>query len=396
MSHSQDYFQKKNTKEKKEFNKMLFQHRLLVFSRIFFAIAIVATITMVLYYNYQNMIYIDYEVLKRVEFEENSTASYMNYNGNILKFSQDGAIAFTMDNTMLWNETYEMQSPMVDVAGEYVVLGDYKGTMIYVMNAAGKCGEIDAMLPVQKFCVSESGVVAAVLEDGKTTWIRVYDREGNTIADIKTTMAISGYPISVSLSNDGIKLAVSYLFINNGKLTATVGFYNFGEVGQNEIDNFVSGFNYSDAVFPYVDFVNNATAVGVGNDKFVIYRGNQKPVSEFELPLEEEIKSVFHGDKYIGLVYISGNNESKYRIDIYDGSGNKILSQPFDIDYTDIVLSNELVIIHSSLDCAIYNMKGVEKYKGSFDKSVLTVIPTDSITKFILITANRAEEIQLK
>jgi len=396
MSHSQDYFQKKNTKEKKEFNKMLFQHRLLVFSRIFLAIAIVATITMVLYYNYQNMVYIDYEVLKRVEFEENSTASYMNYNGNILKFSQDGAIAFTMDNTMLWNETYEMQSPMVDVAGEYVVLGDYKGTMIYVMNSAGKCGEIDAMLPVQKFCVSESGVVAAVLEDGKTTWIRVYDREGNTIADIKTTMAISGYPISVSLSNDGIKLAVSYLFINNGKLTATVGFYNFGEVGQNEIDNFVSGFNYSDAVFPYVDFVNNATAVGVGNDKFVIYRGNQKPVSEFELPLEEEIKSVFHGDKYIGLVYISGNNESKYRIDIYDESGNKVLSQPFDIDYTDIVLSNELVIIHSSLDCAIYNMKGVEKYKGSFDKSVLTVIPTDSITKFILITANRAEEIQLK
>jgi len=396
MSHSQDYSHKKNTKEKKEFNKMLFKHRMLIFSRIFFVIAIVATITIVLYYNYQNMVYIDYEVLKRVEFEENSTASYMNYNGNILKFSQDGAIAFTMDNTMLWNETYEMQSPMVDVAGEYVVLGDYKGTMIYVMNSAGKCGEIDAMLPVQKFCVSESGVVAAVLEDGKTTWIRVYDREGTAIAEIKTTMAISGYPISVSLSNDGIKLAVSYLFINNGKLTATVGFYNFGEVGQNEIDNFVSGFNYSDTVFPYVDFVNNATAVGVGNDKFIIYRGNQKPVSEFELPLDEEIKSVFHGDKYIGLVYISGNNESKYRIDVYDEIGNKVLSQPFDIDYTDIVLSNELVIIHSSLDCAIYNMKGVEKYKGSFDKSVLTVIPTDSITKFILITANRAEEIQLK
>lgn len=396
MSRSRDYFEKKQDNDKNEFRHKLLRHRLTIFYRTLLVILVLAAISIALYFNYKNMIYTDYEVIKRVEFEETSTASYMNYNGNILKFSQDGAIAFTMDDTMLWNETYEMQNPMVDIAGEYVVLGDYMGTRIYVMNSTGKCGEIDAMLPVQKFCVSASGTVAAVLEDGATTWIRVYDKEGTTIADIKTTMAISGYPISIALSDDGIKLAVSYLFIDSGILTTTVGFYNFGEVGQNEIDNFVSGFNYSDAVFPYVDFVNNATAVGVGNDKFVIYRGNQKPVSEFELPLEEEIKSVFHSDKYIGLVYISGNNESKYRIDIYDGSGNKILSQPFDIDYTDIVLSNELVIIHSSLDCAIYNMKGVEKYKGSFDKSVLTVIPTDSITKFILITANRAEEIQLK
>ena len=198
MSRAKAYFQKKENNERNEFRQKLIRHRLTIFYRVVLVLLVVAAVSFGLYYNYQNMVYTNYEVLKRVEFEETTTASYMNYNGNILKFSQDGATAFTMDNERLWNETYEMQSPMVDVSGEYVALGDYKGTMIYVLNTLGKCGEIDAMLPVQKFCVSASGMVAAILEDGGTTWVRVYNSEGETIADIKTTMAISGYPFNIA------------------------------------------------------------------------------------------------------------------------------------------------------------------------------------------------------
>lgn len=396
MSRAKSYFQKKENKEKDEFRQKLIRHRLTIFYRIVLVLLAISAVMIGLYYNYQNMVYTSYEVLKRVEFEETSTASYMNYNGNILKFSQDGATAFTIDNERLWNETYEMQNPMVDVSGEYVALGDYKGTMIYVLNTSGKCGEIDAMLPVQKFCVSASGMVAAILEDGGTTWVRVYNAAGETVADIKTTMAISGYPFNISLSDDGIKLAISYLFIDSGKLTTTVGFYNFGSVGQNEIDNFVSGFSYSDTVVPYVDFVNDGTSIAVGDNRFVIYRGNQKPTSEFELPLEEEVESVFHGDKYTGLVFLEGSSEAKYRIDVYNESGTMVFSKKFDMEYNDIVLNGDLVIIYNSSECAIYNIQGTEKFGGTFDKSVLTLIPTDNMTKFILISGNRAEEIRLK
>lgn len=396
MSRAKIYFQKKENNEKNEFRQKLIRHRLTIFYRVVLIIAVIAAASFGLYYNYQNMVYTSYEVLKRVEFEETSTASYMNYNGNILKFSQDGATAFSMDNTMLWNETYEMQNPMVDVSGEYVALGDYKGTMIYVLNTAGKCGEIDTMLPVQKFCVSASGMVAAILEDGDTTWVRVYNSFGETVADIKTTMSISGYPFYIALSDDGIKLAISYLFIDSGKITTTVGFYNFGSVGQNEIDNFVSGFSYPETVIPYVDFVNNSTAIAVGDNKFAIYSGNQKPTSEFELDLTEDVESVFHGDKYTGLVFLEGNSDAKYRIDVYNEAGTLVFTKKFDMEYTDIVLQGDLIIIYNSSECSIYNVRGTEKFEGTFDKSVLTLIPTDTITKFILISGNRAEEIRLK
>ena len=165
---------------------------------------------------------------------------------------------------------------------------------------------------------------------------------------------------------------------------------------KNEIDNFVSGFSYSDTVVPYVDFVNNATSIAVGDDRFVIYRGNQKPTSEFELPLTEEVESVFHGDKYTGLVFLEGSSEAKYRIDVYSESGSLVFSKKFDMEYTDIVLHGDLIIIYNSSECSIYNIRGTEKFGGTFDKSVLTLIPTDSMTKFILISGNRAEEIRLK
>lgn len=389
-------FEKKEKNTVRDMKKDIIRHRLTIFYRICIVIAVIVTICACLYFNYQNMIYTSYEVLKRIEFEETTTASYMNYKGNILKYSQDGAMAFTVDNTMLWNETYEMQNAMVDVSGEYVVLGDYKGTMIYLLNSSGKCCEVDAMLPVQKLCVSKNGIIAAVLEDGKTTWVRVYDKTGGVVAEIKTTMELSGYPVSVSLSDDGIKLAISYLYVDNGVITSKIGFYNFGQVGQNEIDNFVSGYNYADTVVSYIEFINDSTAIAVSNDRFLIFCGSQKPIMEFELPVTEEVKSVFHGDEYTGLVFMSTDEQHKYRLDVYNEEGKLTFTHGFDIDYSDIILNKDTIIIYNSTECSIYNMRGVEKFQGSFDKSVLVMIPTDHLAKYILISGNRAEEIQLK
>ncbi|NLG05395.1 MAG: hypothetical protein GX567_16460 [Clostridia bacterium] len=396
MSYLRGSFEKKEKNTVRDMKRDIIRHRLTILYRILIVLVVITLIGLGLYFNYQNMIYTNYEVLKRIEFEETTTASYMNYKGNILKYSQDGAMAFTVDNEMLWNETYEMQNAMVDVSGEYVVLGDYKGTMIYLLNASGKCCEVDAMLPVQKLCVSKNGIVAAVLEDGKTTWVRVYDKTGSVVAEIKTTMELSGYPVSVSLSDDGIKLAISYLYVDNGVLTSKIGFYNFGQVGQNEIDNFVSGYNYADTVVSYIEFINDSTAIAVSNDRFLIFRGSQKPTNEFEQPLVEEVKSVFHGDEYTGLVFASTDTEHKYRLDVYDEEGEVVFTKGFDIDYSDIILNKDTIIIYNSAECSIYNMRGVEKFKGTFDKSVLVMIPTEHLSKYILISGNRAEEIQLK
>ena len=48
------------------------------------------------------------------------------------------------------------------------------------------------------------------------------------------------------------------------------------------------------------------------------------------------------------------------------------------------------------IKCVIYNINGVEKFKGSFKDSIVEMVPTDSLTRYLLVSGTRTEEIQLK
>ena len=379
-----------------DYKKKIARHRKVIFYRVLASVLVIGAIAIALYINFQKMIYTGYNVIETRKYPEVTAANYREFNNNILRYSTDGASAFTMQDDMLWNQTYEMQSPMVDICNDYVGIGDYKGTRIYLLNSKGLQGEIDTTLPIQSFRVSGNGVVAVILEENEVTWIKIYNKEGEVIASDRTTMAKSGYPVSIALSDSGVILAVSYLKIETGDMISSVAFYNFGDVGQNEIDNLVSGYNYKDTVMSYVEFMNDRSAFAVGDNKFTIFRGNQKPESVFEMDITENIKSVFHNQQYIGLVFVEGTSEAAYRLDVYNTSGELVLSKPFSLEYFDIIFHKDRIIIYNSSDCMICNMSGMEKFKGAFETPVIEVVPTSSSLRYLLVSGSRMDKIQLK
>ena len=379
-----------------DYKKKIARHRRVILYRVLAAALVIAAIGIAVYINFQNMIYTGYNVIETRKYPEVTAANYREFNNNILRYSTDGASAFNMQDDMLWNQTYEMQSPMVDICNDYVGIGDYKGTRIYLLNSKGLQGEIDTTLPIQSFKVSGNGVVAVILEENEVTWIKIYNKEGEVIASDRTTMAKSGYPVSIALSDSGMILAVSYLKIETGDMISSVAFYNFGNVGQNEIDNLVSGYNYKDSVMSYVEFMNDRSAFAVADNKFTIFRGNQKPESIFEMDITENIKSVFHNEQYIGLVFVEGTSEAAYRLDVYNTSGELVLSKPFSLEYSDIIFHKDRIIIYNSNDCMICNMSGMEKFKGAFETSVIEVVPTSSSLRYLLVSGSRMDKIQLK
>ncbi len=386
-------FQKK---EKDEFHTKVVQHRLVIFYRISLAIITLVVLCLVIYMNYESMVYTGYDVVTESERSDADNATYRMVDGKVLKYSQDGAEAFDGENQGLWNVTYEMQNPNVAICKDYVAIGDYKGNRIYVMNAEGEKGEIETKLPITNFCISAQGIVAAVLDDGDNSKICVYSKEGEELLLIKCTMNQSGYPIDLSLSDDGIKLIVSYMRIENGNLISSVAFYNFGEVGQNETDRFTGGYDYVDAIVPKVKFINNSTAFALSDGRLVLYKGNQKPVSVFEGLLSEEVQSVFYGQHSVGLVFRTGKSDNKYRIDVYDEDGNISLSKEFNLEYTDIILGKDSIIIYDDSECKIYDLKGTCKYEGIFDKPALLLVPTESRTKYVLVNRETIQTIKLK
>ena len=237
------------------------------------------------------------------------------------------------------------------------------------------------------------------LDDSNVTRINVYNGNENTeepIAYGKATMDKSGYPVSISLTPNGKIMAVSYLYVDSGAMKSSVAFYNFGEVGKNETDNYVSGYDYTNTVVPYVRFMDNDSAFAVSDDRIVFFSGGERPVNIASNLLEEEIQSIYYNENYVGLVFVNQNGESAYRLDVYNSEGSKVNSQLFDIEYTDIVFHKDQIIIYNDMECQICNIKGVDKFVGTFEKGVSLVIPTGSVYKYITVTSDSIDTMELK
>ena len=104
-----------------------------------------------------------------------------NHNGRVLTYSKDGISSIDTKGNVVWNETYQMQNPIVEVNGNAVAIGDYNGHVVYIMDEKGKVGEIDTNLPIRDLCISKTGIVAVVLEDSKVTRLNLYNSKGTEL-----------------------------------------------------------------------------------------------------------------------------------------------------------------------------------------------------------------------
>ena len=264
------------------------------------------------------------------------------------------------------------------------------------MDEKGKVGEIDTNLPIRDLCVSKTGIVAVVLEDSKVMRLNLYNSKGKELVKSESRMSQNGYPIAVALSDGGEVMEVSYLYVDSGIVKSSVAFYNFSDVGQNSVDRLVSGNEYADTIVPVVGFSGKDTAYAVGNGRISFYQGADKPVSIAERLLNEEIQAVYTGDEYVGLVYIDTTGAALYRIDVYDKKGNMVLNQSIDIDYHNILIQKKSVVVYNNTECVMYSMSGKEKYRGTFGKSVSLLIPANKNNRFVMVTSDSIDIIELK
>ena len=385
--------------EKKEnYEAEVLAHRLRIFGSIVFVIALIVGGCLYAKKYFDTKIYTDYEILAKSLRSDSDTAEYLTYNGHILKYSRDGAESYDGVNDAKWNITYEMQSPIVATCSDYVAIADEGASEILVMSGQGKQSAINTKLPLVNFSVAGQGVVAAVLEDGDAARINIYDAEGKELAGIKCTMSKSGYPVDVALSPDGTLLGVSYIRVDpdTGNVHSSVAFYNFGDVGQNEIDNYVSGYDYEDSVIPRIRFISHDCAVAIGDNRIVFYYGEQKPEAVSENSIDEEIQSVYYGEEETALVFRSDGGGNKYRIVVYGKAGRQVLDTEFELAYTDIQLKDKRVIIYNDSACVIMNLNGDVRFDGMFEDPVLLMVPTDRMAKYILVNRSMTQEIQLE
>lgn len=361
------------------------------------AIVLLIAIAVISYLTYEKTkVYTAVEVSDSILFNVIPGAVVSDFDGNILVYSNDGANVTDAKGNLLWNITFDMQNPMMDMCGKTVAFADYGGSMIYVRTSGGEGYEVDTDMPIRKIATSDNGIVAAVLEDVGVTWIYVYDMNGKILVQSRTTMEKSGYPVALTLSPSGEVMGVSYYYMDIGDVKSSIAFYNFGEVGQNNIDNYVSGYNYKDSLVPSLHFLSDNYAFALSGERLNVYEGAHKPLSIKDAFLTDDVISVYHDDAHIALIYRNKESSDMYKLEIYSEKSELLNTQTFNFDYTGIAFGSDQYAIYGNSDICVSTYSGKTKLSTTYDKAIRLVVPTSSSTKFVLVTDTSVDTVTLK
>lgn len=386
----------KRTEENENIEAMLKRHRRRKFLQAIIAVLIVMVIIVTVKLIQSCRSYSEYKVTSDIGIEDNGSSSIIEFGDCIIKYSSDG-ISYINGKKTVWNTAFEMKNPIIDVCGDYAAIGTEDSGTIYIYDTSGKVSEINTSYPIVKLEVAKQGVVAALMEDGTTNYIELYDKTGDLIVTQKTILDGNGYPIDFSLSEDGTKMVVSYVCISSGITESKVLFYNFSDVGQNEIDRMVGGFNqYSSSVVPTVEFVDNDTAIAVGDNIFTIYNMDEKPNIQEELTINDEIQKVFYNKKYIGIVTLNTDSVNQYKVTIYNIKGREVANFGIDEEYDTIKFDGKTVMMYTDNQFKVISFSGVTKFDYTFTSDVIDILPIKGSYRYLLVTSDKMEKIKLK
>lgn len=359
---------------------------------IVIAIAVVLVMRLI-----DGYVFTSYSVTGSLNREDIESSGYIAYGDGYIRYSNDGAAYYTAKGKALWNQTYYMQKPQVKICEDCVAIGDINGNTIYIFNKNGNIGKVDTSLVISQIEVAANGAVAAVLEDNEANYINMYDKEGNKIYSVKTTLAGDGYPLDISISNDSAKLIASYVYVSGEEIKTNVVFYNFSEVGQNETERVVGGFNhYNDVLVGDVQFLSNNIAVAVGENVISIYKIKEYPSLEKEIQIDNTIDRVFFGTDYIGLVLDNSDSGELYKMVVYNFSGSKVCEAEFGTQVDNIQFDGSSVVMNNSTSFSVFNLKGKNVANMSFDMPASKVLPTGTRGEYILINTKYIQNIKLK
>lgn len=364
-------------------------------------ILLVIIIVFAVYTRISKRAYNSYEVVEETGVKNASMLDYVPYKDSLLKYSKDGATYVDEKGTTVWNETFAMKMPAADVSDEYVAIADLNGNDVYIFNAQGKVSSTTMPYRICDIAVASQGEFAVILEGEKENYINIYDKNGEQISEIQTTIDKSGYPMDMDLSSDGTKLFSTYLYLDGVNAKNGLAAYNFGPVGVNEnADRLMGGYQLEDTIVPKVEFLDNNTICAFGDNQIIIYSMKEKPSEKAKISTDSEVQSVVYNDKYVGIVIPNdtGKNDEKapYVLELYNTGGRKVLSEKIDFAYENVRMTKDEIVFTGGNECRIYTINGELKFSYTFPKNVVDLIPTGYSSRYIVLYDSGSEVIKLK
>lgn len=378
--------------EDKEYMKKIARHnkrkRITAVILVLLAILALAALFIVYYFHkYEN-----YTVINTTEHSNSTYVGYETIGDLQIRYTRDGISLFENQDHVVWSTTYEMQNPIVETNGKYVIVYEENANKVYLFDLEKQLYTHETTMPIKKACISEKGTVALLVEEqDQVHRVQYIDMQGETIAEGRSFFSQKGYPMDMSLSNDGYKLCISYYVIEGASTGSSIVFYSFDDIGDSNIDNIVTDDYYADAIIPIVHFLEDDTLVAFGDSSIILYNNDMKPEAVKTIALENEIASVFYDENSFGIVT---TKETKHTITLYAKNGRVISETDTKFDYSNITMESGRILLHNSSGWVVYLKNGFLKAEGTYSQEITQMIST-GFNNYIIVGNDRIEKIKL-
>lgn len=314
-------------------------------------------------------LYTDYKVSRSYESTDVTGTSYRKLGTGFVKYGSDGLFVVNGRNETQWSMAYTLQAPIADVRGSDMVLASQQGTQVVLINQKGSVGSFETDLPILKVRAAEDGICAIALKDDTFVRIRIYGSDGTTVAEIRTSLEDSGYPIDFAISPNGSQMIVSSLSLNSGSETTTIRFYDFRHAAGADSDHLSAEFSYDREVFPEVYYTDDAVPVAIGSGRFVCYTKGTTPKEDAVCEIADSILSTFHDDENVGFI-LQGSGDDRYRMQIYRNSGKLRADTAFNSAYSSVKMDLGEVLLTDGSRLVAFTADGIPRLDTDYSGSV--------------------------
>ena len=343
--------------------------------------------------------YDGFDVVKSVETSGDNIADYFVFAGNVLKVTKDGASYIDETGTVKWDVSYAMKMPKAEVCGDYAIVADMNGKDVYIFTTEGEVSRQTLSYDIANVDIAEQGVYCLVLTGEDGSYISEYDKDSKKIYEKKASIDNDGYPLDIDISNDGVKLIVSYLRVNGVKTETVLAAYNFGSVGQNKnADRLMDSYTIEDSIYPIVKFIDNDTIACFGDKDIRLYTMVEEPKEKAVIDLEgREMQGIFYNSSCVGYIALADSgSDSKYKIYTYGSNGSQKSVAGYSDSYDKIYATQDEIIVVGDMDCSIFRLNGSTKFKYSFPKKIVNVVPDANKEEYVVISESETQIIALK
>ena len=340
--------------------------------------------------------YDTYGIVSSQELTTDSSVRYAAYGQGYIIYDRDGVRAFTAGGEQLWNASYNLKNPIIAVCEPFTAVADKGAGQFYIIDNKGTTNTFSISGKIADVAVAVQGVTAVLATEKDRDHIYLFEpNKREQLVDIMIMTKQNGFPMAIALSQDGKKLVTSYLSTEGGALKSWVTFYNFGDVGQNFVDQMVGSYAF-DAIVPEVAFLTNEMVIVGGDNCISLYRMTEVPKVRMNETFDMQIKSIFYSSTYTGVV-LKGKTGEQDKLFLYNNNkAKKVLEIDFTYEYNNIYTQQEDIVLYGGQEMTILRTNGKLKFHTTFSKNVKYVFGIDNKEKYLVIGDQAAELIQLK